>query len=268
MPEAPFAFQIQFMLDEIKRQAPQHPEWENSALLKAIMNDDVKKLAKLEEDDLTRLLAMTHNGISVEEYSTRVQNWLNSHNNARFGCRYDQLANLPMVQLLNYLRANGFKTWIVASGGVDFVRVMSEKMYGIPAEQVVGSFSIGEFTITQDGAKVIKTMKGPFTDDSVNKPVAIHLFMGQRPVAAFGNSDADLSMLRYNQSTPGLSTLAMLIHHTDSTREYAYGKDRLYSGKLSRGLYVAKEEGWPVIDMRKDWKTIFDPKVCPELPDP
>ena len=167
-----------------------------------------------------------------------------------------------MRQLLDYLRANGFKTWIVSGGGIDFMRVVSEKMYGIPPEQVIGSFALSEFSLTDDGTELRKTMKGAFNDDAAAKPVAIHLFMGQRPVAAFGNSDGDLAMLQYTAANPNYKTFELLVHHTDAAREYAYDSHPSASGKLVKGLTEAKQKGWTVVDMQQDWKTVYDPAQC------
>lgn len=262
-PESPVPFQVQFILDEIKRQAPQHPEWTYSPLLTAAINDDYKTVAHYGDDGLNKLIAMTHSGITDTEYDQRVKSWLSKKKHPRFGCRYDHLAYQPMKQLLNYLQTNGFKTWIVSAGGIDFMRVMTKEMYGIPPEQVIGSFSISEYALTPDGDKIIKTMKGPFTDNAVNKPAAIHLFMGHRPVAAFGNSDDDLSMLRYSSANPDYHTFSMLIRHTDNVREYQYDGHTFLNGNMHQALSSAKEKGWTIVDIKRDWNTVFDPAACP-----
>ncbi|HAT1577340.1 TPA: haloacid dehalogenase-like hydrolase [Raoultella ornithinolytica] len=261
-PEAPLTFQIQFIIDEVKRLAPEHPEWQQDPLIAAVINNDTKTVARAGEKGLMKLLAMTHSGMTTEEFDKRVADWLSSHKDKRFGCSYDQMGYQPMRQLLDYLRENGFKTWIISGGGIDFMRVMSLKMYGIPPEQVVGSFALGEFTLTDDGTQIRKTMKGAFNDDAANKPVAIHLFMGHRPVAAFGNSDGDLQMLQYTAANPDYKTFGLLVHHTDSAREYAYDSHPPASGKLVAALPEAKAKGWTVVDMKQDWKTVFDPAQC------
>lgn len=262
-PEAPLTFQIQFVLDEVKRLAPQHPEWPKDPLVQFVLNNDIKAVAAAGEPGLIRLLTLTHSNITTTEFNQRVANWVSTKNDPRFGCGYDRLGYQPMRQLLDYLRENDFKTWIISGGGIDFMRVLSQKMYGIPPEQVVGSFALGEFSLTQDGTEIKKTMQGAFNDDAANKPVAIHLFMGQRPVAAFGNSDGDLAMMQYTAANPDAKTFGLLIHHTDAEREYAYDSHPPASGKLVEGLQVAKEKGWTVVDMKKDWKTVFDPTLCP-----
>lgn len=262
-PEAPLTFQIQFVLDEIKRLAPQHPEWKKDPLYNAVLKDDMKTVAKAGMKGLTKLLATAQSGMTTEAFDKNVAQWLESHKDARTGCRYDQMGYQPMRQLLDYLRENGFKTWIVSGGGIDFMRVMSEKMYGIPPEQVVGSFALGEFSLTDNGTQIRKTMNGAFYDDAANKPVAIHLFMGQRPVAAFGNSDGDLQMLQYTAANPDYKTFGLIVHHTDATREYAYDSHPPASGKLVAALPVAKAKGWTVVDMKQDWKTVYDPALCP-----
>ncbi|GDX08063.1 HAD family phosphatase [Buttiauxella sp. A111] len=261
-PEAPLTFQLQFAIDEVKRLAPQHPEWKSDPIVSAALNDDLKTIAAAGDKGIIRLLELTHSDITTEEFAQRVGNWVDSHRDSRFGCRYDQMGYQPMRQLLDYLRDNGFKTWIVSGGGIDFMRVLAEKMYGIPPEQVIGSFSIGEFSLTDNGTEIRKTMKGAFLDDAAAKPVAIHLFMGQRPVAAFGNSDGDLAMMQYTASNPDYKTFGLLVHHTDAEREYAYDSHPPASGKLIEGLKVAQEKGWTVVDMKQAWKTVFDPALC------
>ncbi|AFJ48867.1 HAD family hydrolase [Shimwellia blattae] len=267
-PEAPLTFQIQFALDEIKRLAPEHPEWAKDPLLSAVMKGDTKTIAAASQKGLMKILALTHSGMTTGEFNQRVAEWVTSHKDTRFGCRYDQMGYQPMRQLLDYLRENGFKTWIISGGGIDFMRVLSQKMYGIPPEQVVGSFSLSEFSLTDNGTQLRKTMQGAFNDDATSKPVAIHLFMGQRPVAAFGNSDGDLAMLQYTAANPDAKTFGLLVHHTDAAREYAYDSHPPASGKLVEGLKQAKEKGWTIVDMKQDWKTVFDPAQCPVKPIP
>ncbi|MEL0550600.1 HAD family hydrolase [Raoultella lignicola] len=262
-PEAPLTFQIQFILDEIVRQAPEHPEWKKDPLINAVLTNDLKTVVKAGDKGLMKLLALTHSGITTDEFDRRVATWLETHKDKRFGCRYDRMGYQPMRQLLDYLRENGFKTWIISGGGIDFMRVMSQKMYGIPPEQVVGSFALGEFSLSADGTQIRKTMQGAFNDDKANKPVAIHLFMGHRPVAAFGNSDGDLQMLQYAAANPDYKAFGLLVHHTDAAREYAYDSHPPASGKLVEALPEAKAKGWTVVDMKQDWKTVFDPAQCP-----
>lgn len=262
-PEAPLTFQIQFILDEIVRQAPEHPEWKQDPLINAVLTNDLKTVVKAGDKGLMKLLALTHSGITTDEFDRRVATWLETHKDKRFDCRYDQMGYQPMRQLLDYLRENGFKTWIISGGGIDFMRVMSQKMYGIPPEQVVGSFALGEFSLSADGTQIRKTMQGAFNDDKANKPVAIHLFMGHRPVAAFGNSDGDLQMLQYAAANPDYKAFGLLVHHTDAAREYAYDSHPPASGKLVEALPEAKAKGWTVVDMKQDWKTVFDPAQCP-----
>lgn len=261
-PEAPLTFQLQFVIDEIKRLAPQHPEWNNDALVQAVINNDMKVVMQSGKKGLMQLMALTHSGMTTEEFSQRVSNWVDNHRHARFGCRYDQLGYQPMRQLLDYLRDNGFKTWIVSGGGIDFMRVLAEKMYGIPPEQVVGSFSLSEFSLTDNGTQLRKTMNGAFYDDEAMKPVAIHLFMGRRPVGAFGNSDGDVPMLQYASANPTYKTFGLLVHHTDAAREYAYDAHPPASGTLISGLRLASQKGWVIVDMKKEWKTVFDPSQC------
>ncbi|MEA5101156.1 HAD family hydrolase [Pantoea sp. S18] len=261
-PEAPLTFQLQFVLDEIKRLAPEHPEWKNDALVQAVINNDMKTVMQAGKKGLIQLMTLTHSGMTTDDFAQRVSHWVETHRHARFGCRYDQLGYQPMRQLLDYLRANGFKTWIISGGGIDFMRVLAEKMYGIPPEQVVGSFSLSEFSLTDNGTQLRKTLNGAFYDDEAMKPVAIHLFMGRRPVGAFGNSDGDVPMLQYTSANPAYKTFGLLVHHTDGAREYAYDAHPSASGKLVNGLKLAAKNGWTVVDMKQDWKTVFDPAQC------
>jgi phosphoglycolate phosphatase-like HAD superfamily hydrolase len=261
-PEAPLTFQLQFAIDEIRRLAPEHPEWQQDTIVKAVLDNDMKALAKSGKKGLLQLLTLTHSDMTTEEYAKRVRHWLDNREHPRFGCHYDQLAYLPMKQLLEYLRDNGFKTWIVSGGGIDFMRVFAEQMYGIPPEQVVGSFALGEFAVAEDGTSIRKTMKGAYYDDEAAKPAAIHLFMGQRPVGAFGNSDGDVPMLQYTTSNPDFKPFGLIVRHTDETREYAYDSHPPSSGTLVEGLKLAPKYGWTVVDMKKDWKVVFDPAQC------
>lgn len=262
-PEAPLTFQLQFAVDEVKRLAPEHPEWKRDPVVHAVLNNDIKSVASSGEKGLLELVSLTHSGMSSDEFSLRVNNWLNQHQDKRTGCRYDQMGYLPMRQLLNYLRENGFKTWIVSGGGIDFMRIMSERMYGIPPEQVIGSFSLSQFDMKGKNVHLQKSMKGTFNNDAANKPTAIHLFMGHHPVAAFGNSDGDLQMLQYTAANSAYKTFNMLLHHTDAAREYAYDAHPPASGKLSTALSEAKSRGWTIVDMKQDWATVFDPTQCP-----
>jgi phosphoglycolate phosphatase-like HAD superfamily hydrolase len=261
-PEAPLTFQLQFAIDEIRRLAPEHPEWQQDTIVKAVLDNDMKALAKSGKKGLLQLLTLTHSDMTTEEYAKRVRHWLDNREHPRFGCHYDQLAYLPMKQLLEYLRDNGFKTWIVSGGGIDFMRVFAEQMYGIPPEQVVGSFALGEFAVAEDGTSIRKTMKGAYYDDEAAKPAAIHLFMGQRPVGAFGNSDGDVPMLQYTTSNPDFKPFGLIVRHTDEKREYAYDSHPPSSGTLVEGLKLAPKYGWTVVDMKKDWKAVFDPAQC------
>lgn len=264
-PEAPLTFQLQFAFDEIKRLAPHNPDWRSDALVQAVLNNDVKSVAAAGKKGLMHILALTHSNMTTEEFDARVSAWVDTQKHARFGCRYDQLGYQPMRELLDYLREHDFKTWIISGGGVDFMRVLAEKMYGIPPEQVVGSFSLSEFSLSDNSSQIRKTMNGAFYDDETAKPVAIHLFMGHRPVAAFGNSDGDVPMLEYTSTNPAAKTFGLLVHHTDSTREYAYDAHPPASGTLVNGLKLAEKYGWTVVDMKQDWATVFDPALCPAI---
>ena len=261
-PEAPLTFQLQFALDEVKRLAPSHPQWQQDPLVQAVLADDKAALLKAGKKGLMHLLELTHANMTTDEFTQRVQQWVDTQRHSRFGCRYDALGYQPMRQLLDYLRKNGFKTWIVSGGGIDFMRVLAEKMYGIPAENVIGSFSLAEFSLSDNGTQLRKTMNGAFYDDEAAKPAAIHLFMGHRPVAAFGNSDGDVPMLQYTSSIPNAKTFGLLVHHTDAQREYAYDAHPPASGKLVSGRTLAPRYGWTIVDMQRDWLNVFDPTLC------
>ncbi|WP_226570726.1 HAD family hydrolase [Mangrovibacter yixingensis] len=261
-PEAPLTFQLQFAVDEVNRLAPSHPEWQDNPVVIAAQKHDMAALAKAGQQGLMTLLTLTHSNMPVEEFDRRVDAWLASHRHPRFGCPYNKLGYLPMRQLLDYLREKGFKTWIISGGGIDFMRRVAGEMYGIPPEQVVGSFSLTEFRLTDDGTQLEKTMKGAFYNDEAQKPVSIHLFMGHRPVAAFGNSDGDVPMLQYTSANKQVKPLGVLIHHTDAQREYAYDAHPSASGKLINGLSLAPHYGWVVVNMKSDWNQVFDPAQC------
>lgn len=264
-PQSPVPVQIQFIMDEIKRLAPHHPEWKHSRLLSAAMNNDYRAVEKHGLDGLNTMLSKTHNGISVDEYTNRVQTWLKTAKNSRYGCYYNELNYLPMRQVLDYLREKGFKTWIVSSEGMDFMRVVSEDMFGIPPEQVIGSFSISELTMTNDGEKIIKTMKGPFKDTAINKPVAIHLFMGQRPVAAFGNDDTDQPMLRYSSRNPHYKTFAMTIEDEMASKNASH-QGQAVSKAATRKESEKLSREWVNVNIQRDWSKVFENSAC-RLPD-
>jgi phosphoserine phosphatase len=254
--EQPFYFQLAFAIDRVKALAPKHPEWKTQQPFKALLENDMKALAASGEKGLLAIVAATHAGMPVEEFSKTVFDWINTARHPKFNRPYTDLVYQPMLELMAYLRANGFKTFIVSGGGIEFMRPWTERIYGIPPEQVVGSSGVTKFQIGPAGKPVLmKEAKVEFIDDGPGKPVGINRFIGRRPIFAFGNSDGDLQMLQYTMGGSG-PRLALYVHHDDSEREFAYDRNS-HIGKLDKGLDEARAKGWPVVSMRRDWKTIF-----------
>jgi phosphoglycolate phosphatase-like HAD superfamily hydrolase len=258
--EAPLPFQAAFAFDELKRRSPAEPTLAADPMVKAALGGDVATLlAGPHHDGLLHVLALTHAGMTTQEFDARVRAWLESSRHPRFKRRYDQLTYQPMRELLDYLRANGFKTFIVSGGGADFMRVWSERIYGIPPEQVVGSTARARYELRDGQPVLIKTMDHVFVDDREGKPAGIHQFIGRRPIAAFGNSDGDQAMLEYTTIGNPRPSFGLIVHHTDAEREYAYDAKPPASGRLTTALAAAKDRGWVVVNMKDDWKTIFLP---------
>jgi len=258
--EQPNYFQAIFALDRVKAMAPDHPEWKNKQPFKDFLAGDKKALAAQGEKGLLALVMAAHSGMTTDQFAKYVTDWLKIARHPRFNRPYNELIYQPMVELLGYLRANGFKTFIVSGGGVEFMRVWTEKAYGIPPEQVVGSSGVVKFEIGADGKPVLmKLDKIEFVDDGPGKPVGINRFIGRRPIFAFGNSDGDLQMLQWTTAVAG-ARFAGIVHHTDAEREYAYDRQSKV-GKLDNALNAAKAGGWTVVDMKKDWKDIFPAEV-------
>jgi phosphoglycolate phosphatase-like HAD superfamily hydrolase len=254
--EQPYYFQLAFAFDRVKAMAPRHPEWKKQQPFKALLENDTKALAASGEKGLLQVVAVTHSGMTTDEFSKSVLDWLASARHPRFNRPYDSLVYQPMLELLAYLRANGFKTFVVSGGGVEFMRPWMEKVYGIPPEQVVGSSGVVKFQIGADGKPVLmKEAKVEFIDDGPGKPVGINRFIGRRPIFAFGNSDGDLQMLQWTTAGSG-ARFAGIVHHTDETREYAYDRQSKI-GKLDKALDAAASGGWTVADMKRDWKKVF-----------
>jgi phosphoglycolate phosphatase-like HAD superfamily hydrolase len=254
--EQPYYFQFAFALDRIKAMAPQHPEWKDKQPFKALLEGDKKALAAAGEKGLIEILEATHTGMTTEEFSRAVLDWASTARHPRFNRPYTELVFQPMLELLAYLRANGFKTFIVSGGGIEFMRPWTERVYGIPPEQVVGSSGVVKFQIGADGKpELLKLAKIEFVDDGPGKPAGINRFIGRRPIFAFGNSDGDLQMLQWTMAGQG-PRFAGLVHHTDAEREYAYDRQSKV-GKLDKALDEASAKGWAVVDMKQDWKAVF-----------
>jgi len=262
--EQPYYVQLAFAIDRIKAMAPQHPEWKTKQPFKALLEGDKKTLAAAGEAGLLPILTATHTGMTVEDFTKTVIDWIATARHPRFNRPYTELVYQPMLELLTYLRANGFKTFIVSGGGIEFMRPWTERVYGIPPEQVVGSSGEVKFqTRADDKPELMKLAKIEFVDDGPGKPVGINRFIGRRPIFAFGNSDGDLQMLQWTMAGNGLR-FAGLVHHTDATREYAYDRNSKI-GKLDQALDEAMVKGWAVVDMKQDWKTIFPEKPGGEV---
>jgi hypothetical protein len=254
--EQPVYFQVAFAFDRIKALAPQHPEWRSKQPFKALLDKDPKALAAAGEKGLLDIIEATHTGMTVEDFSKTVLDWTVTAQHPRFKRLYTDLVYQPMVELLGYLRTNGFKTFIVSGGGVEFMRPWTEKIYGIPPEQVVGSSGVVKFEMGPDGKPVLmKLAKIEFVDDGPGKPVGINRFIGRRPIFAFGNSDGDQQMLEWTAAGGGARFMG-LVHHTDAVRGYTYDRDSKV-GKLDKALDEGIAKGWTIVDMKQDWKVIF-----------
>jgi len=253
--EQPAYFQLFFAIDRVKEMAKDHPEWKNKQPFKAVLEEDMKTLAKGGEEALIKLIMETHSGNTTEEFNQDVKNWISTAKHPTKNVSYDKLVYQPMLELLQYLRANDFKTYIVSGGGVDFMRAFVTEIYGIPEEQILGSRIKTEFHYN-DGHPVIKRLPAlDFIDDKDGKPLNIQKIIGKKPVFSSGNSDGDLAMMQWTASNKYKSFM-LYVHHTDAEREWAYDKDS-HIGKLDKGLIQAKKNGWTVIDMKKDWKIIY-----------
>jgi phosphoserine phosphatase len=257
-PENPVPFQLAYVLDELKRRAARDPILAADEMVKAALAGDVAKLMAGEHHNgLMRIMALTHAGMTTDEFRANVEAWLATAKHPKYGMTYDQLTYQPMQEVLIYLRANGFKTFIVSGGGADFMRVWAERVYGIPPEQVVGSTAQTKFELRDSGPVLVKTLEHLFVDDKAGKPVGIHQFIGRRSIACFGNSDGDQAMLQYTTIKNPRPSFGLIVHHTDAEREYAYDAKPKSSGKLVEALKEAPGRGWTVVNMKDDWKTIF-----------
>jgi phosphoglycolate phosphatase-like HAD superfamily hydrolase len=257
-PEAPLPFQAAFIFDELKRRGPSEPKLAADPMVKAALAGDVAKLlAGPHHNGLMHVFALTHSGMTTTEFEARVAGWLKTTRHPRWNQPYDQLTYQPMQELLVYLRANGFKTFIVSGGGADFMRVWAERVYGIPPEQVVGSTGRAKFEMRDGQPVLVKTMDYLFVDDKDGKPAGIHEFIGRRPIVAVGNSDGDQAMLEYTTMGNPRPSLGMIIHHTDAEREFAYDARPPASGTLVNALAAAASRGWTVVDMKNDWARVF-----------
>lgn len=258
-PENPMPFQLSFALDELKRRLPDEPAWKDDPMVQAALAGDLPTLLADHYKGLFHIIDLAGSGMTTEEFADRIRAWFANAKHPRFDRPYDQLAYQPMLEVLEFLRANGFTTCIVSGGGADFMRVFAERVYGIPPEQVIGSNTRTVFELRDSGPVLVKTMKDLFINDKSGKPVAIHQFLGRRPIACFGNSDGDKAMLEYTTINNPHPSFGLIIHHTDADREYAYDSSPKSSGKLVEALADASKRGWIVVDMKADWEKIFTP---------
>lgn len=255
--EQPIYFQFAFALDRVKTLSSVHPQWRTTAPFKDVLAGNPEALAAGGKQGLLEVMAASHTGISTEDFNTIVGSWLATAKHPRFERPYTELAYQPMLELLDYLRSQSFKTFIVSGGGVEFMRVFAEHVYGIPPEQVIGSSTATRFVAVGTNGKpaLMKEPQVEFIDDGPGKPSGINRFIGRRPLLAFGNSDGDLQMLQWTAGGDGPRFVA-LIHHTDSEREYAYDRQS-HVGKLDKALDEAQRQQWLVIDMKRDWLRVF-----------
>jgi phosphoserine phosphatase len=254
--EKPFYFQGFFLIDRLKAMVNDHPQWRSEQPYQAILEDDRQAIAQFSEKDLAQLIAVTHSAMTVEEFQTMAIDWLKSAKHPRFDRRFTELVFQPQLELLDYLRANGFKTFIVSGGGIEFVRAFAEEVYGIPPEQVIGSSVKTKFTERDGGSVLVKLPELGSYDDKDGKPVNINLHIGRRPILAFGNSDGDLAMLQYTADNRR-SNLILLLHHDDESREWAYDRNSRIVGHLDQAWDEAKRRGWTVVSMKRDFQRVY-----------
>lgn len=250
--ERPVYFQLYFAIDRVKALAPQHPEWRTTQPFKAALEGDMEALLKSGEHGIFEMVMATHAGMSDEAFDASVKAWITTARHPRFNRLYTELVYQPMLELLTYLRANGFKTFIVSGGGIDFMRPWAFGVYGIPPEQIVGS----TIAVKYENGRILRLPKLNTLNDKEGKPVGIHYHIGKRPVAAFGNSDGDFAMMQYTEASKKYKTLQLYVHHTDSKREWAYDR-KSHVGRLDKGLDYANKHHWSIVDMKKDWKVVY-----------
>ena len=253
--EQPMYSQLLFALDRVRALAPSHPEWEEQEPFRSLLQGDTKAVLAGGEKALAQILAATHAGMTTDEFAVTVADWIATARHPSLQRPYTECVYQPMLELLAYLRASGFKTYIVSGGGIDFMRPWAESVYGIPPEQVIGSSGKLRFELREGQPVLVKLPEIDFVDDKEGKPAGIHKFIGRRPIAAFGNSDGDLQMLQWVTAGDG-PRFGLVVHHTDAERESAYDRTSKI-GTLDKALDEAGRKGWTVVDMKRDWKTVF-----------
>jgi phosphoserine phosphatase len=253
--EQPIYTQVTFIFDRVKEIAPQHPEWKTTQPFKAILEGDMKTVVASGEKGILQMGMATHAGMTADEFTSIANNWIKTAKHPRFQRLYTQCVYLPQLELMSYLRDNGFQVFIVSGGGIEFMRPWTARVYGIPPAQVVGSSVVTEFQIKDRKPVLVRQPKINFVDDKAGKPVGIYQHIGQRPILAFGNSDSDMQMIQYTKAGDGLR-LGLFLHHTDAEREYAYDR-RSHVGTLDKVLDMAAGNDWIIVDMKRDWKRVF-----------
>jgi hypothetical protein len=253
--EQPMYVQLAFALDRVRQLAPQHPEWQTTEPFKSVLSGDMAGVAASGERGLLELVAATHAGMSAEEFEKIVSDWIETSRHPTSGKPYTAHIFQPMVELIDYLKANQFAVFIVSGGGVEFMRPWTERVYGIPPENVVGSSIKTKYELRDGHPAITRLPEIDFIDDGPGKPVGIHKFIGRRPIAAFGNSDGDFEMLEWTTAGPGRS-FGLIVHHDDAQRENAYDRDSHF-GRLARGLDEASARGWTIVSIKNDWKVVY-----------
>ncbi|MFZ3283769.1 HAD family hydrolase [Pseudomonas sp.] len=253
--EQPAYFELLFAFDEVKRTAPQHPEWKTTQPFKAVLENDHKALAASGMEGLLKIVGATHTGMTTEAFDDYAKTWLSQARHPKTGKPYTEMIFQPMLEMLDYLRSQDFKTYIVSGGDTAFMRAFAEKVYGIPPEQVIGTTFITSFQFKDGKASIVRTPKLAHNDDGPGKPESIDAVIGRRPILAFGNSDGDLQMLQWTAAGSG-KRLMGLVHHTDAKREWAYDR-KSDIGRLDKALDEASSRGWIVVDMASEWRRIY-----------
>ncbi len=256
--EQPMYFQAIFIFDRIKALAPQHPEWKEKEPFASVLKGDVKAALAGGEKSLLEMAMATHAGMTTEEFEKIVNDWITTATHPKTGKRYTEMVYQPMLEVLTYLRARGFKTFIVSGGGIEFMRPWAERVYGVPPEQVIGSSIKTQFEMRDGQPVIVRLPELNFIDDKAGKPVGIQQHIGRRPVIAVGNSDGDFEMLEWTTSGNG-PRFGLIVHHTDADREWAYDRES-HIGRLAHGLDEGPNRGWTIVSMKDDWKTIFPAK--------
>ena len=255
--EQPMYFQAAFLIDRVKALAPEHPEWKENEPFASVLKGDIPGVMASGKKGLMELMAATHAGMTTDQFSKTVTDWLATAKNPKTGKRYADMIYQPMVELLAYLRENGYKTFIVSGGGIEFMRPWTEKAYGIPPEQVVGSSLHLKYEYRDGKPVLLKLPELDLYDDKEGKPVGIQSHIGRRPILAAGNSDGDFQMLEWTTTGEG-PRFGLIVHHTDAEREFAYDRESHF-GKLDKALDEAPKRGWVLVDMKNDWKVVFPP---------